>query len=456
MGVLTRFREGVASGYKGFKFPSSANGMYGSMTGVLGGYLNLLAGSSYNYRTEAGRVYDNNPLFSAVQFVARAFNEAPICIQQKNKDGKWEICDGPKARAFCSAWNRPNEYYPGKKLTYGLLLSYLSRGNGFAYKVPDRLGRTKGFIYIPHWQIAPYVEPGSSDYLTGYIYQVNGERIVYKPEEILHLRYGLHPENTRLGIEPAYAAMREICTDNQISTFEAAIIRNGGVPSIHIKPPVMKDEDGDQILITPDTAQKYKTKYREEFTGENAGGVLVSTTPMEIDKIGFSPKELTLQEMRPQNVERILSSIGLDPMVLGYESTSRTYSNMREAFRAAHDNCIIPLWMSIAEDLTYYVLPDFIQDDDYRVAFDQTNIAALQEDVDQLFKRATDGYFKGVLKRSDARRIIGEPYDKEDDVYFSDVQAINSYNAEEHLQSEQQNDKKKDEIGAIVKRWRRE
>jgi hypothetical protein len=172
------------------------------------------------------------------------------------------------------------------------------------------------------------------------------------------------------------------------------------------------------VEIMEEDARILKKRLQEDFCGDNAGGIAVSTAPYSISRMSMSPAELSLDELRRKPEERIASALGLNCMVLGLGAglERNTYSNYAEARRAAWEDGMVPLQEQLCAQITMAMIPEYtdLQEDDI-VAFDNTEVPALQEDESLRVSRATTLYAAGIIDKAEARKMIGEVARSEDE-----------------------------------------
>jgi hypothetical protein len=123
-------------------------------------------------------------------------------------------------------------------------------------------------------------------------------------------------------------------------------------------------------------------------------------------------------------VARICSAMGLSPMVLGLPDPGKTYSNYREAQRAAWINAVIPLHDLIADTLTERggLLERFDRSGRLELCWDYSNVEALAEDQKEQAQRATLLFEKGISTRNESRAMVGLPPVEDGDVFSEDLQ----------------------------------
>lgn len=393
----------LAAAIKAFRFGGSGGGGGSTWTGLLGfgGPWGLLPGTRYDYRREAGLPHLNGVVLTAINWIRRTWTEAPFVIHRPVRGDKPDVLMEHPALELLA---RPNRYYDDSVLWSGTLTSLLTYGNSFWFKERAGGGNVVGLVYIPHWQIAPLYPKDGSAFISGYRYQIDGEFIDYPESEIVHLRYGMDIASPRMGLSPLAAELRSIATDNEIANFSACLLRNMGIPGVIISP--AKEE----IDITPDQRQELKKQYQEAFTGDGRGGALFPSLPIKVDMPAFSPDQLALDKLARLTIPRICAAIGLDPLMLGLPSDSKTYANVGEAREAAYEGMLIPLQAEISSQLTNQLLEtgDVIgtaRGDRYGRNYSAVRV--LQEDTDALFKRLTAAVGGPWMSRNEAREQIG-------------------------------------------------
>jgi phage portal protein BeeE len=109
-----------------------------------------------------------------------------------------------------------------------------------------------------------------------------------------------------------------------------------------------------------------------------------------VHKIGYSPDEMALDKLINYYESRICALMGVDPMVcgLGSGTMQKTYANLGEALNDFWERQIVPMLRRHASTLTAQLFPSFgMEASEWRLSFDTSEVAALQENVDALFTR---------------------------------------------------------------------
>lgn len=363
-----------------------------------------------DYRAEAGDPATNAIVMACVGWIVSTFPEAPLQVQRRQGDTLTVV----PAHPLVALTEMPNPYYSGQDLWDAMLTDFNISGNGFWLAPLNSGGRAAELWYEPSFSIRPLST--AEEFISGWqVYRTNRGWLDLDPAavRVIHFRDGIDPHDPRLGLSDLAAAFREMYTDNEAARYTATLLRNRGVPGVVISP-----KDNDAIV----DAAGVKRAYQENFTGDNRGGVMVTSGPMEVSKLDFSPAEMDLGALRTIPEERISALLGVPAIVagLGAGLDSATYSNFKQAERKGWTGNIIPAHRRFAAALQVQLLPLCGDPASERVGFDHSQVAALQEDQDSLYTRMATGYNAGFIKRNEARQATGWPTDDPaDDVYKS-------------------------------------
>ncbi len=369
-----------------------------------------LPGAEKDYAALAGDLWRNSAVMACIAWIQRAFPEPVLQVKGADGEGKEQtVPDHPAGRLVTN----PNPYYSGDHLWSITVSDFVREGNAYWAKARNRYGRVSELWHLPVSAVTPKWPVDGSEFVAYYEYRVNGGLQRLAREDVIHFRNGADPANERLGISPLKAGLREIVSDNQATTYTAAILRNSGSSPGVFSPKETTDVDDK-------TRASFLAAWRKRFTGENAGQPMLTDGQWDFTKTSFTPEEMALDRLRTVPEDRICALIGLSPMVVGLTSGAqhKTFANYKEAREAALESCIIPMQKLLAQELTQQLLvPDF-DGKGMRFAWDYTDVAALQEDRDALYKRFSLAYQAGGITRAEFREKLGLPFTEQDAVYF--------------------------------------
>ena len=280
-------------------FPGWGSGSWGSRWPVFRG-----VPSERDWSKMIGDGSGSSIVEACVLWLCRNFPEAPpVVVDSGEKDGIPQIVRG---HTLPKKLRRPNPYYSGTLLLYGLITSFIVDGNGYLLKVRDRLDRIAELWWVPHFMLEPRWPSDGSAYISHYDYRPMGQLIQLAPRDVYHLRYGLDPANPRKGRSPLRTLFRELGVDEEASRFSASILHNLGVPGVVIAPD--KESKG---ALDENARDAIKAKFKQSFGGDRRGDPIVMSKPTSIVQFGFSPQDMDLGAIRDIPEERVTAVLGI-------------------------------------------------------------------------------------------------------------------------------------------------
>ena len=314
---------------------------------------------------------------------------------------------------------RPNKFYGFNKLISATVISLLYNGNGYWAKIRDAHYKPVELWYLPHWLVKPIGT--STEYVKYYAYTPNGQRKLIDPDDIIHFRLGLDPQNPLLGLSPLSGVIREIFTDDEAANYVASILVNQGVIGVIISP------SGDVPASLTDV-QGIKDYIKNKYTGAGRGSPLILSRPTKVEKLTFTPNELDLGKLRNISEERVTAALGVPAAVIGFGTgvqQTKVGATMKELRIMAYDNGIIPLQESMAEDLEIQLLPDYETDlTRFDVEFNNSKARVLQENENELYERYSKGIAGGWLMISEVRAKLGWEITDDQNIYLRPMNLI--------------------------------
>jgi HK97 family phage portal protein len=416
MGLFDRFRSKATAAPNALLPPPLIQRQTSYFTGTGNGdFWSLLTrnlpGSSFNWRNQAGDLMLNSIVAIGMDWYIRNWSQGVPTVRRLMPDGQVEtVTDHPILQLLA----QPTPNVPPSLVWSWILPDYQLLGNAYFRKVRVS-GRVVGLQYLAADMMRPVgnkVNP-----LVKYQYTVDGTSYDIALEDLIHIRYGRDPQDSRFGRSPITSVLREIATDNVAASAAFGMVRNGGMPSIMVGP----DYKGGVEDLSEDDARQTKRKLQQDFTGDNAGSVLVMTGPFKVEQVSHKPSEMAFDEIRRKPEERVCAALGLNPLVLqlGSGLERATYSNLEQATRSAWTDGMIPLMRQMAEALTIALLPDYeeTQPGDY-LEFDVSNVPSLQADLNEDAERAERLYKSGIVDLATAKRVAGITPSDDDEGYY--------------------------------------
>lgn len=360
----------------------------------------LLPGARFDYEADAGRLWLNGPVGTGIKWLGDQICRPRLVANRVSASGNHTPLPQHPAVAL---WKRPNPHYSGRTLSRAVLLSLVTEGDAFIFKRRNGVGGVQELWWIPPYDAAPLYPTDGSRYLDGWEFVVDGETIRLASENVIHIRYGIDPDNDRRGLSPLKALLRQVCGHNEAATYTAAILRNAGVPGLIVSPDANSRLDkGQDALIA--------SRLDDILTGEGRGRTLALTGGVKVDQLGFNPDQMALDKLPAGMAAEILAALGTNAQTLGYPDATKTYENYPTAVRASWQNGVIPIAEVITDGLEIHLLPEFESPATLGrtvLTWDWSDVEALQEDVSLLHQRWRENYKEGVCTLNEAREAIG-------------------------------------------------
>jgi len=414
VGIGTLVGERVSAITSGIRARFTRNTLTGYLPTV------MYAGSSINFSAAVGNPMNNSAVVAVVGWIARNFPDAPLMLARVFEDGR-RVPIGPAKTSpgrLLRLMEKPNRAWSGVLMWMATVADLYASGNGYWVKVRNDAGRVIEFWWMPEQMMEPRWQ--GDDFITYYEQNVDGQLYAWRPEDVIHYRLGLDPNNPRKGLSPLRSLMREIYTDNEASAFTAALLKNLGVPGVIIAP---ANTVGATIR---GKASVIKEQFKDTFGGDNRGEPMVLTAPTDVKVLSFSPEQMEMRDLRKLPEERISAVVGVAAIVagLGAGLDRSTFSNFGEARKAAYQEAIIPLQRLVAADIEVQTLDDFpdleeTDDSMLDVAFDWRKASAMSEAINEVHKRALEASRTALITRAQFLRETDRPVadDGSDDVY---------------------------------------
>lgn len=370
-----------------------------------GGWTDIFARASFEPSQRPA--WENVTILACIKWASRVFPEADCYVERKAPDGtRVALWDHPMATLIA----RPNGSYSGRLLWSATIASLMVSDQAFWLKVRSGSGKPVELWYLPEHRVKAVRRTAYVDY---YEYDTGVTALQFPVSDIVHFRDGLDPMATYRGLAKLPALGDDILTDNEASAFMYRVLRNMGVVPYAVSP------EGADVMVGPVQAEELKRRL-SDHSGRNRGKFLVPNFPLKFTKLALTPEEMALDKVRRWPQDKVCSVVGINPMVLGLPSESRTFSNFAEAREAAMEEYVLPTQRLLCDEINNQLLPDFTNDRSFGLRFDLSQIRVLQEDRNAAEARVRENWKAGLIDRAEARAELGKPERPEDvGVYYA-------------------------------------
>lgn len=358
--------------------------------------------------------YLNPDVYAAVQTIVNIASVAPLNLyrirpDQKKSYQKYKaLCAGVpdgenlKQRAYyrtkaleevdghklLDKLNKPNEWQSGGELLANLYGFRLITGNAYLYKSRAQVGSpTVEKLYILPSQHMTIKSGGVMAPVGKYVYQAGMGKEEFEPNDVIHNRSWTldysYPGSHLFGISPLKAARRSITMSNDGREAQTAMLKNKGAKGLmafDVAASGLKEQP------TKEQLQDLKDEFNEKNGGvystgsfKNAGKVNLAVGKFEWHQMGMSSVDLSIIESQKWSKADIYQVYGISP-ILGASMEAATYSNYKEARKAAITMAVIPLLTSVRDTLNSGLTPEFDTKGEFVLDYDLTIYTELQAD----------------------------------------------------------------------------
>lgn len=349
----------------------------------------------------------NAAVFACVSALTFAFPEPPVQVFETEHDDSPIIPNHPLRTLL----RKPNPIM-GEAELMAITMGYCALGgNAFWQKVRNRRGQVV--------EVYPYhagnirIVPGTDAWIKGY--QFNDGTGIWDDvdaADIVHFKWPLvDPTQPWQAQPPLLAAAAEVDSDTEATVYLMSLLKNDAVPRTVLK--VAADRN-----LSDEEVRRMKAQWKERYGGKNKGEVAILEGGTTVDRLGLDMQQLAFDALHRMPETRIAAAFRVPAIVAGLNSglENSTYSNYGQARTAMTEDTLIPLWRVVSSEIAADLLPEMRGPlGDCR--FDLKRVRALQENVDNQWRRVTNGWNSGLLKKNEARRALGYPDDPTGDIF---------------------------------------
>jgi HK97 family phage portal protein len=334
-------------------------------------------------------LYKNAAVQGCISALQSTMNEAPVIVVDANGE---PVPNHPLARVF----QRPNAAM-SQATFWKFVTTYLhTGGNCYIHKLRNELGMVIGLVPYHDGQFTPVA--GDYDFISHYVYQVDGKAQNIPVRDVIQLRWGVDPLNPVKGLSPIDLVATKIQTENELDATIYSQMVNGGIPT-------------GILTVPPATSEAAKNQLREQWQEKGASKkrtVAVVTSDVSYEQMAQSLAELQVEGIYGQLEASICGVFRVHPVVaMTYAGLmNSTYSNMETAFKEFTTLTRVPLWNDWEEQISVGLATEL--NGGYRLEFDLSHVAALSNDA-EIQQNTLSQFAANIITQNEARVLLGYP-----------------------------------------------
>jgi HK97 family phage portal protein len=360
-------------------------------------------------------IYDNSisaakgfPIvYGCISAISEAIAGLGVKVYELQGGQKIEVLDHPFYQMFAN----PNPWQGSFEFMEQLQQSLDVTGNCFISK--EVVAGALEFYILPSKYVA--ITPDPKLKIKEYIFYINGQKVIYKQEEIIHIKY--------TNVDDPYFGMPPLSTATDIITFEKNRIKflnqffvNGAIPV-----GVLETEQnlGEPLL------KKLRGEWSTIHQGvNNSHKMAILQSGLKYKAIASPIKDLDFTGLKKLSKDDILTIFKIPESILGSQDGTGS-SEGKAAITAFWRQCLIPRIKRIESSLNRGLKLDIFANGTFCFEFNLKDVVALQDDKREIADYLEKMVGASIMKPNEARAIIGLPRDE--DPYADQLLVSNSF-----------------------------
>jgi HK97 family phage portal protein len=414
--TLTYDGGGPASGRKGRTLPAPG----GAASSWLAGWSDSTPSGAwrptggFDYARAVGDGSGSSIVVACLSAIATAVAEPPLRLfRQPAGGGDPERVPGAPLEALL---RRPNPFMTWEQLAAYVATAQHVWGAAYLWKARAASGRVVELWPLPPDRVGPAwpAEATTLTWITHFAYRAGhlpGGALALPTADVVYLPLALDPRDLRRPRSPLRSVLAHIFTDEECTSFLAALLRNYGVPPVILTPDPAAGGSPSQ-----EEADRLKTGMTQRFGGEGRGQFMVTAAPFKVTLVGQTPQQMQVDRLQMLPEARVCAVLGVPAIVAGLWSGQlrATYSNSRQLREHFVESKMVPYWRQLEAGLSAALVPDFYgpvagASGDVFLRFDLQDVRALAEDQNAKSARVTELLKAGGLTINEARQELGYP-----------------------------------------------
>lgn len=351
-----------------------------------------------NVEVKLDSVLGHPAAFRCISIIASDVAKMRLRLVRLTEDGVWKESE---SAAFSPVLRKPNRFQNRIQFFTNWMESKLVRGNAYILKERDGRGVVVRMYVLDPNRVKPLVaDDGSVFYeLQKDVLAGQGENSVVVPaSEIIHDRWNtlFHP---LVGLSPIFACGLAAIQGLNIQNNSARFFQNGSNPGGVLTAPG---------AISDETAQRLKSHWDANYSGENVGKVAVLGDGLTYQPMSVTAVDAQLIEQLKWSAETVCGVFGVPPHKAGFGAPP-AYNNVEALNQQYYSDCLqihvesVELCLDEGLGIGAGVKVDGVT---YGTEFDLDDLLRMDTatQIDTLSKATTGG----LLKPDEARRRLGE------------------------------------------------
>lgn len=265
-------------------------------------------------------------VYACANLIANAFSMIEFIPYKPGKDGSWEVNE---KHPFRKILNHPNPNMSGMEFKRLLSLSSKLTGNAFIITEP---GNTKAPLEL--WPLQPnkvQVTSDTKNFISGYVYTVNGDARKFSPDRIIHIREAT-PTNLQYGQGSLTAVKNAVTSDLLADAWNRFFFGNSARPDAVLE---------SQTPLSDVEMKRAVLGWKKNHEGSKNVSRIAVLSGLKYIEVNRMHKDMDFVNLRKMLREEILAAFGVPQSMVGILDQAN-YSNMKEQTKTFWNQTMIP------------------------------------------------------------------------------------------------------------------
>lgn len=331
-------------------------------------------------------------VYACMTLIARDISKMRLRLVEETGEGIWRETSSP---AFSPVLRKPNHYQNRIQFIEWWITSKLTHGNTYVLKLRDERYVTTRLMILDPTRVTVLVGVDGSVFYRLKTDNLSGipeskEGVIVPAREIIHDTMSplFHP---LVGVTPLYACGLAASQGLNIQQSSWRFFGNGGQPGGSLST--------DQHIDT-ETADRLKEQFYTNFTGQNAGKLLVLGDGLKYEPMAMSARDSLQTDQLTQAAKVVCACFHVPPYKIGIEPAP-SYNNIEALEQEYYAQALQPLIEAIELLLDEGLeLPA-----PYGTEFDIGDLVRMDSQGQATYVQTLVG--AGVMTPNEGRKLIG-------------------------------------------------
>jgi HK97 family phage portal protein len=332
----------------------------------------------------------SSAVFSCVDLISSDVGKLRIKYV-KLAEGVWQESTAPR---YTKLLRNPNHYQTRAQFIKAWVASKLTHGNAYILLTRNSAGVVISMDVLNPKYVVPLVAPDGSVF-----YQCTMsplmvsplEATVFPARDVIHDR-GVTSWHPLVGLSPIQACAASAVLANAITSNSAAFFSNAARPSVFLSAPG---------AISNETAARLKASVEANYSGANAGKVLVGGDALAVTELTMTGADAQTIEQLKWTAEDVARCFHVPGHKIGLDGGARTASSSAIYEAMYYSDCL----QAYLEDIEQLLDSGLSLPDGAGLRFDTRGLMRMDEAAQHAAN--AQGVGSGVVKINEARATLG-------------------------------------------------